>query len=289
MAMKAFLKRLWDDTLEWEATIKHHMYHDSFELQGEVPETLMISQTADILALAEIGFFDWVWWYDQPASFPADEKRKIGRYLGPSHNHGSEMCLKNLKANGNTRHTATFVALTDDDMQDTEVQKLQEVFNRTLCEALGPGIEKGDYPEDETPEYEPYQDNEIENDGLLGDVSDRDNFEHDIYDHYLTAEVLLPVQGSMKTGFVRERALDSDGKPIGTRNKHPLLLDTRKNVVQFPDGMEQIYSANLLVENMIAQCDGEGNQFILLDGIVDHKFEENAISKEEGYFYHNDR
>jgi glucuronate isomerase len=84
------------------------------------------------------------------------------------------MCSKILKANGNTRHTATFVALTDDDMQDTEVQKMQEVFNRTLCKALGPGIEKGDYPEDETPEYEPYQDNqEVENEGLSRHVSDR--------------------------------------------------------------------------------------------------------------------
>jgi hypothetical protein len=176
-------------------------------------------------------------------------------------------------------------------MQDTEVQKMQEVFNRTLREALGPGIEKGDYPEDDTPEYEPYQDDQIENDGLLvGHVSDRDNFENDVYDHYLTAEVLLPVQGTMKTGFVWERALDSDGKLIGTKNKH-LLLDTRKYVVEFPDGMEQIYSANLLAEDMIAQCDEEGNQFILvLDGIVDHKSDENAIlSKEEGYFYHNNR
>jgi hypothetical protein len=68
MAMKSVRKRLWDDALEWEATIKRHMYHDSFELQGEVPETLMISQTADISALAEIGFFDWVWLYDEPAS-----------------------------------------------------------------------------------------------------------------------------------------------------------------------------------------------------------------------------
>jgi hypothetical protein len=139
----------------------------------------------------------------------------------------------------------------------------------------------------QTPEYEPYQDDEIENDGLLGHVSDQDNFEHDVYDHYLTAEVLLPVQGTMKTGFVRERALGSDGKPIG--NKHP-LLDTSKYVVQFPDGMEQIYSANLLADNMIAQCDEEGNQYtILLDRIIDHKSDENAISKEEGYFYHNDR
>jgi hypothetical protein len=219
MAMKSVPKRLWDDALEWEATIKRHMYHDSFELQGEVPETLMISQTADISALAEIGFFDWVWWYDEPASFP-DEKCKIGRYLGPSRNHGSEMRSKILKANGNARHTATFVALTDDEMQDIEVQKMQEVFNRTLRDALGPGIEKGDYTEDETPKYEPYQDDQIEDDGLLGHVSDRDNFEHDVYDHYLTAEVLLPVQGTMKTGFVRERALDSDGKLIGTGNKH---------------------------------------------------------------------
>jgi hypothetical protein len=111
----------------------------------------MISQTADISALAEIGFCDWIWWYDEPASF-TDKKRKIGRYLGPSRNHGSEMCSKILKANGNRRHSATFVALTDDDMQDTEVLKMQEVFNWTLCEALGPGIEKGDYPEVETPE-----------------------------------------------------------------------------------------------------------------------------------------
>jgi hypothetical protein len=186
------------------------------------------------------------------------------------------------------RHNATFVALTDDKMQDTEVLKMQEVFNRTLREALGPGIEKGDYPEDETPEYKPYQDNEIENDGLLGHVSDRDNFEHDVYDHYLTAEVLVPVQGSMKTGFIWEQALNIDVKPIGTRNKHP-LLDIRKYVVQFLDGMEQICFTNLLAENMKAQCDEEGNQFILLDGIVDHKLDENAISKEEGYFYHNDR
>jgi hypothetical protein len=78
----------------------HQASYDSFELQGEVPETLMISQTADISALlaAEIvHFFDWVWWYDEPASFP-DEKQKIGRYLGPSHNHGSEMhVLEDLK------------------------------------------------------------------------------------------------------------------------------------------------------------------------------------------------
>jgi hypothetical protein len=73
---------------------------------------LMISQAADISALADFGFFDWVWWYDEPASFP-DKKRKIGRYLGPSHNHGSEMCSKILKANGNMRHTATFVALSE--------------------------------------------------------------------------------------------------------------------------------------------------------------------------------
>jgi hypothetical protein len=88
----------------------------------------------------------------------------------------------------------------------------------------------------------------------------------------------------MKTGFVRERALDSDGKPIRTGNKHPALLDTCKYVVEFPNGTEQIYSANLLAENMIAQCD-EGNQFILLNGIVDRKSDEDVISKEEGYFY----
>jgi hypothetical protein len=116
--------------------------------------------------------------------------------LVPSRNHGY----------GNTRHSATFVALTDDDMQDTEVQKMQEVFNQTLCEALGHGIEKADYPEDKTPKYEPYQDDQIENNGLLGQMSNQDSFEHDFYGHYLTAEALLPIlQGTMKTYWDREQ------------------------------------------------------------------------------------
>ncbi len=38
-------------------------------------------------------------------------------------------------------------------------------------------------------------------------------------------------------------------------------------------------SANVIAQNMYAMCDTEGNQFLLLAGIVDHWKEESALDK----------
>ena len=37
------------------------------------------------------------------------------------------------------------------------------------------------------------------------------------------------------------------------------ILDMRTYEVEFPDGQTAEYSANIIVENMYAQCDTEGN------------------------------
>ncbi len=39
----------------------------------------------------------------------------------------------------------------------------------------------------------------------------------------------------------------------------------------FDDGDETVMSANLIAEAMYVQCDPDGNQYIHLDSIVDHK------------------
>ena len=48
-----------------------------------------------------------------------------------------------------------------------------------------------------------------------------------------------------------------------------LILDMRTYEVEFPDGQTTEYSANIIAENMYAQCDTEGNQYLLLKEIVD--------------------
>ena len=69
---------------------------------------------------------------------------------------------------------------------------------------------------------------------------------------------------------------------MGMANDNP-ILDTRKYIVEFPDGCETPYMANLIAENMITQCDANANQCLLFRAIIDHKYEEETqiIEREE--------
>jgi hypothetical protein len=55
--------------------------------------------------------------------------------------------------------------------------------------------------------------------------------------------------------------------------------------VKFPDGKEAEYAANIIAENMLSMCDEEGNQYLLLKHIVDHKKEENVVPKEDTFVW----
>ena len=48
-------------------------------------------------------------------------------------------------------------------------------------------------------------------------------------------------------------------------------MDTREYIVEFEDGAPDVYSANMIAENMYAQVDNEGKTFALMSEIVDHK------------------
>ena len=74
----------------------------------------------------------------------------------------------------------------------------------------------------------------------------------------------------------------SDGTMIGKANEHP-ILDTRVYDVKFPDGGEASYAANVIAENMFAMSDPEGNQFLLLDEIVYHKSNGQAVQVADQY------
>ena len=77
---------------------------------------------------------------------------------------------------------------------------------------------------------------------------------------------------------VVKRARDQDGNPIGRANGNP-ILDTRKYVVSFDTGEEAELSANAIAESMYAQCDPEGNQYVMFDSIVDYKKDGTARKK----------
>ncbi len=57
----------------------------------------------------------------------------------------------------------------------------------------------------------------------------------------------------------------------------PSCLNTRKYTFTFNNGDETILNANLIAEAMYAQCDPDGNQYVFLDSIIDHRQLDTAI------------
>ena len=74
----------------------------------------------------------------------------------------------------------------------------------------------------------------------------------------------------------------ADGSVIGRANANP-ILDTRTYEVKFPDGQMAEMAANVIAQNMYTMCDEEGNQFLLLAGIVDHRKDESAMTRADMY------
>ena len=100
-------KKLWDDCLELEAYIRSNTAHDIFELNGEVPETIVSGETSDISQFCELEWYEWVYFRDTSVQFPED-KAVLGRYLGPSIDIGPAMTAKILKANGEVVYRSTY-------------------------------------------------------------------------------------------------------------------------------------------------------------------------------------
>ena len=61
---------LWDHCLKLEAYIQSHTTLKNYQLQGQVLETIVSGQTADILPFVEIPYYAWVKLYDDLAKNP---------------------------------------------------------------------------------------------------------------------------------------------------------------------------------------------------------------------------
>jgi hypothetical protein len=272
-------KWLWDDCLELMADIYSHSVQDNHGLNGQTPQAIITGETPDISRFAEFLFYQWIKWFDQDVAM-AEDQEKYGRYLGPSRDVGSIMTSKILNDKGNSLYRLTFRALTQDKLDSQKEKSLWDKFDGKIAKVLGDAFNPNDIPEDETPEYELYEDDEV---GKVGTI-ERDDYDEDAVDMYLKAEVTLPIAGEMKTGTVERRKRDSDGRLIG-KSYHNPILDTRMYTVKFPGGKEVEYAANIIAENMLSMCDEEGNQYLLMNHIVDHKKEESAVPKKDAFIW----
>ena len=82
--------------------------------------------------------------------------------------------------------------------------------------------------------------------------------------------------------IVNRRKLDDEGKAVGNMNNNP-LLDTRAYEIEFSDDMTEFLTDNIIAKNLLAQFNEEGHRKIILDQIIDHRQDVNAIGKEDAF------
>jgi len=107
-------RKLWDHCLEYQAKIRCHTASDSFELQGQTPESAITGQPSGISHLVEVGFYDFVMFWDTHASYPKP-KETMGRWLGPADDIGSALTSKIIKENGQVIPLSTFRNLSEEE------------------------------------------------------------------------------------------------------------------------------------------------------------------------------
>jgi hypothetical protein len=176
--------------LEREAYIRSNTAHDIFSLNGQVPETIVSGETADISPFALFKWYEWVMFRDTSVPFP-DDQMVLGRDLGPAIDIGPAMTRKILKENGQIVYRSTVRHLTPDEWKNEDMATRRRNFDQKVQQLLGESFDfdvlktDPDFADIETPSFEPYAD---DHDGEYPPVPDIDDADPDTYDAYIGAD-----------------------------------------------------------------------------------------------------
>ena len=291
--------RLWDFGMAYIAETGNVIATSSRYAKGRTPLEMITGETPDISEYLDFGFYDWVTFRQNAGLGPLE----LGRWLGVSHRIGQLMSYWILPKSSIPISCTTVQRLTSLEMQrpafiermndfNDGIKRRMDTKNKDISNEVVE-IEKEkviDVDEEFEKEFTRVIDNEevleaddqIINDGVKKERIDE---EYGIPDSYLGMEVNLmrPGEDVPRRGTVKKRIIDNDGKPIGIPNNNP-MLDTRKYEVEFLDGTVDAYTANTLADNILNQVDDEGTRQMMLDEIIDHRKNEDAIPKSEGTY-----
>jgi hypothetical protein len=276
MAQVKAPKRLWDYCTIYQCEIRNLTAHPLYQLQGRTPYEIVTGRTPDISEYLDYSWYDTIWYYDHDAPFP-EEQRKLGKWLGVAHRVGQALCYYILTANGQPIVRSTLQPISKEEWKDEHVKEQIRLLNENIIKNVGE-VDLQELPEELQDEYDDVYE-PMEPEACKPEI---DDFTPETYDALISAEVLLPKGDILLPAKVIGRKRDHNGNPLGTAHNNP-ILDTRVYEVQFQDGHTESYAANIIVENMYAQVDPEGNQYLLLDEIMNHRSDSKAIRIEDKY------
>jgi hypothetical protein len=302
MMKKKVPKRLWDYGLIYDdSELLSCMARGSNRRTGYEEVT---GQTPGISEWLDFEFYDLVWWLDRPTNPNfTDATRQLARWLGVSHRVGSNLSCWLITKSGKIISKTSVEHVTRDGYLQADKKKEIESFNRTLEASLNDAnfiVDGGDGEFDSL--YLQDIDNNIYNMGVqqdndndttrpqadYGDMNTKerpkDNDEEAVHKYFTVELIMNTGTNDERRGRVIKRLWGLDDEPIGRAHANP-LFDTREYKIKFTDGTREKYQANVIAENMFAQVDTEGNQFLLLQEITDHRSDNRAIPISKGMIH----
>lgn len=285
MIRKRVPEALWDYGFRWVSETSSLTHTSAGGLNGCIPITQVTGETADISEYLDFGFYDEVWYKDNAGLSPFEP----GRWLGVSHRTGRLMCYHILTQKGTVISRSTVQRVTNLEKTTAPVKDIFYKFDegiRTKLKTIDRGYigDKPD-PKDWADLLEEDEDFREEFECIFSnkDIPEADDHTPEVLDDtYVNMELALPHDdgGSAQYARVTKRLRDANGIPIGTANDNP-ILDTRIYEVEYLDGRRASLSANAIAENLFAQVDEEGNRFVLLDSIMDHRVDGSQVTVDQ--------
>jgi hypothetical protein len=218
-------------------------------------------------------------------------KIQLGRDLGAAIDIGPVMTCKILKKNRSVMYRSSVRPLNQDEIQSPTEKKEHEEFNIAVEKKFGPLMDMDDFRDDPdyadfvTTTYDCYEYYEVSSSKIPYIDYIKEEHDVDTYDPYVGAHVRVTIGNEVCSVKVVRRKRDLDGTVRGIANANA-MLDTRTYEIEFPDGRSDEYTANVIADNMYAQCDIEGRQYNLMEGIVDHKTGGHAVEPADMYITH---
>ena len=290
MVSKKVPTRLWDYGLIYEAGILNRIPRGG---KGRTGYEMITGETPDISEWLDFSFYDQVWCYEHKKIEMDSTGKRLARWLGVAHRVGSDLCYWLLTSNGNVIARTTVQHVTREDFLDeaTRVQIAQ--FDQGVNDRLnddnhqitnsGAGTFFIDDDNDATLENSSAPSDSDYADMIQDAKPDRDDVSEEMFDKYIGAELIVGNgHGDGRFGRVTKRVKGLYGEALGRGHTNP-LFDTRQYVVEFTDGTEENYFANVIAENMFSQIDSEGRQHQLLQEITDHRKDASAITADDGF------
>ena len=286
MIKKRIPQQLWDYGLRWISETSSLTHTTAGVLGGTIPLLDVSGETPDISEYLDFGLYDEVWYKDNAGTSPYEP----GRWLGVSQRTGRLMTYYVLTQRATVISRSTVQRVTNLELSTTSVKETFRAFDTNIHSRFktdSRGYE-GDKPNPE--DWADLIDTDVEfqeefqrvyNDTT---IKEADDYTADtLHDTYLHMEVALPRDSDgPEYAKVTKRLRDANGLPIGTANDNP-ILDTRLYEVEYLDGYKSSLTANTIAENIFSQVDEEGNRYVLLDAIIDHRVTGNEIQQADAF------